>query len=151
MLSSRENPESFSRRVEARDPRRVFSFCAVVVAVATGACSSSSQSVTSASTAKCAVTATATPPSFSAAGGSGALAVSTNRECEWNAVAASPWIQLDDSISSPNPVVAVGRMEGLGRLRDDCCDERVGQRDGAGLVQCGRDRLEEIRVRIDGG
>ena len=43
---------------------------------------------------KCAVSATATPPSFSAIGGSGTLTVSTNRECQWSAAAASSWIQL---------------------------------------------------------
>jgi Viral BACON domain/Putative binding domain, N-terminal len=58
------------------------------------ACSSTSQNVTSPSTVKCAVTASATPASFSAAGGSGTLAISTNRECAWSAAAASEWIRL---------------------------------------------------------
>jgi hypothetical protein len=59
----------------------------------------------------------ATPTSFSAAGGSGTLAVSTNRECQWS-VAASAWIQLDDTATklggvnlpfgvAPNPDPAV--------------------------------------------
>jgi hypothetical protein len=46
---------------------------------------------------KCAVTATATPASFSPQGGSGTLAVTTNRECQWSAAAASSWIQLGAS------------------------------------------------------
>lgn len=77
--------------------RAGFSCCVFMVAVGAGACSSSTQSVTSASTVKCAVTAAATPTSFSAAGGSGTLEVSTYRECQWDAVAATPWIQLDDT------------------------------------------------------
>ena len=68
-----------------------------VAAAWTEACASSTQNVTSPSTVKCAVTAAATPTSFSAAGGSGTLTVSTNRECQWSAAAASGWIQLGNS------------------------------------------------------
>jgi len=65
-----------------------------MAAASAGACSSSTQNVSAPSTVKCAVTAAATPASFSATGGSGTLTVSTNRECQWSAAAASGWIQL---------------------------------------------------------
>ncbi|HSL22872.1 MAG TPA: BACON domain-containing protein [Vicinamibacterales bacterium] len=55
--------------------------------------------MTSPSTAKCATSASATPASFSAAGGSGTLAITTNRECPWSAAPASGWIQLDGAAS----------------------------------------------------
>ena len=64
-----------------------------------GACGSSTQTVTAPSTVKCPVTATATPASFSAAGGSGSVAVSTNRECQWTAAPSGAWIQLGSSTS----------------------------------------------------
>jgi Viral BACON domain/Putative binding domain, N-terminal len=91
--------------------------CLLSVATACGACSSSTQSVTSASTTKCGVSAVATPASFPAIGGSGILAVLTNRDCQWSA-AASPWIQLDDTATklgaadlsfsvAPNPDLTV--------------------------------------------
>src|SRR5919108_2393511 len=67
----------------------------------TGACgSATTQGLTSPSTdVKCAVTAVATPSSFAAAGGSGTLTVSANRECPWSAAATSGWIQLGGSAS----------------------------------------------------
>lgn len=70
---------------------------ALVVSVAAAwltACGSSSQTVTSPSLTKCGVTASAAPASFSAAGGTGTLAVSASRECQWSASVASAWIQL---------------------------------------------------------
>jgi len=62
-------------------------------------CSSSSQGVTapSAQAAKCAVNATAAPTSFPVGGGTGTLSITTSRDCEWSATAASGWIQLGDS------------------------------------------------------
>src|SRR5262245_43375251 len=72
----------------------VLGFVVGMAAAAAAGCQSSSQNVTSPSTVKCAVTATATPASFTAAGGSGTLRVSTNRECQWTAAAASGWIQV---------------------------------------------------------
>ena len=78
-------------------PRVVLTLFVYVAAAWAGACESSTQNVTSPSTVKCAVSAAATPTSFSAAGGSGTLTISTNRECQWSAAAASGWIQLGGS------------------------------------------------------
>lgn len=61
------------------------------------ACGSSTQSVTGPSTVKCAVNAAANPSSFNASGGSGAISVTTNRECQWSALAANDWIKLGSS------------------------------------------------------
>ena len=58
------------------------------------ACGGTSQTVTSPSTVKCAVTANADPASFGPPGGTGTLAVTTNRECQWTASANGGWIQL---------------------------------------------------------
>src|SRR2546422_8190591 len=93
-------------------PRVVLPLLFVYMAAAwAGACESSTQNVTSPSTVKCAVSAAATPTAFSAAGGSGTLTVSTDRECQWRPAAASGWIQLrgsatgqgDASISFKDP------------------------------------------------
>jgi hypothetical protein len=79
-------------------PRQVLALVVCVAAASAGACGSSTHSVTSPSTdVKCVVTAVATPSSFSAAGGSGTLTVSANRECQWSVAAASGWIQLGGS------------------------------------------------------
>src|SRR3954468_17083066 len=72
----------------------VLVFAGYVAAASATGCSSTSQNVTSPSTVKCAVTAAATPTSFAAAGGSGTVTISTNRECQWSAAAESGWIQL---------------------------------------------------------
>src|SRR5437899_5558381 len=77
--------------------RRVLAWFVCVTVPWAGACSSSTQNVTSPSTVKCPVSATATPASLSAAGGSGTLTVSTNRECQWSVAAASGWIRLGAS------------------------------------------------------
>lgn len=66
----------------------------VAVAVLAAACGSTSQTVTGPSSTKCPVSATAEPTAFAPEGGSGTLAVSTNRECQWNASASGAWIQL---------------------------------------------------------
>ena len=68
----------------------------MTAALATG-CSSSSQAVTAPSATKCSVSVTATPTSFQAGGGAGTLSITTSRDCEWSATAASSWIQLGDS------------------------------------------------------
>ena len=75
--------------------RVIIAFSLCVSGVAIGACTSASESVTSPSAAKCGVTATATPTSFSPAGGSGTLNVSTDRDCPWTAAVAGNWIQLE--------------------------------------------------------
>jgi hypothetical protein len=61
------------------------------------ACTSTTQTVTSPSAAKCGITATATPSSFSPAGGSGTLTVTTTRDCQWTVTAAGDWIQFGAS------------------------------------------------------
>src|SRR5581483_5160091 len=80
--------------------RRLSLLSILSFSAAAAACSSSTQSVTAASSVKCPVTATATPTSFGAAGGSGTLTVSTNRECQWSASAVSGWIQLGESTAA---------------------------------------------------
>jgi hypothetical protein len=77
--------------------RLVLAFVVSAGAFWTGACGSSTQSVTGPSTVKCAVNAAANPSSFGPPGGSGTLAVSTNRECQWSASPSGGWIQLDSA------------------------------------------------------
>src|SRR5947208_12624206 len=107
---------------------------ALIVCVAApwaGACSSSTQNVTSPSTVKCAVTAAATPSSFSAAGGSGTLSVSTNRECQWSAAAAGSWIQFDGTPTGQGDAtiafnVATNSDPGIRKGTISVGDQRVG-------------------------
>ena len=73
-------------------------FAALATAMLT-ACGSSTQTVTGPTTNKCAVTATADTASFGAGGGSGNITVSTNRECQWSAVAGTSWVKLGSTSS----------------------------------------------------
>jgi hypothetical protein len=77
--------------------RILVAFIVSLAAAWTSACGSSTQSVTGPSTVKCAVNASANPSSFSAAGGGGTLAVTTNRECQWTAAPSRDWIKLGSS------------------------------------------------------
>lgn len=72
---------------------------ATLVVFAALGCGSASQNVTGPSSSKCAVAATADPAAFPPSGGSGNIAVSTNRECQWRASASGGWIQLNGNSS----------------------------------------------------
>ena len=64
--------------------------------LALGGCGGSADvSVTAPSLTRCGVTATASTSSVPAAGGSGTLAISTERECEWVAASESDWLTLN--------------------------------------------------------
>lgn len=53
--------------------------------------------------ARCEVSASADPRSFGAAGGSGSLAISTERECDWNVTTAASWIALPATRNGQGP------------------------------------------------
>jgi hypothetical protein len=78
-------------------PRFALMLSVSVIAAWAAGCSSSTQGVTSPSASKCTVSVTATPTSFQAGGGTGTLSITTSRDCEWSATAASGWIQLGES------------------------------------------------------
>lgn len=102
--------------------RLLTAFSVTFVAAWSIGCGSSTQSVTGPSTVKCAVNAAANPASFGPPGGSGTLAVNTNRECQWTASPSGTWIQLDSSsgqgegnvsfkvTSNPDPVARQGTI-----------------------------------------
>jgi hypothetical protein len=79
--------------------RAVVTLFAGFLAFMLAACGSSTQTVTGPSTNKCALTATADTSSFKAAGGSGNITVSTNRECQWAAQASTSWVTLGSGSS----------------------------------------------------
>jgi len=62
----------------------------------TAACGSSSQTetLTAPSSNKCTLQATADSPSFPAAGGSGSLRITTNRDCQWSAKPDAGWVTI---------------------------------------------------------
>jgi trimeric autotransporter adhesin len=74
--------------------RRVRAAVAVACLAASAACSSSSTTVTSPSSVRCPVNLSLTPASVDAAGGSGQVTISVNRECTWEARSESDWITL---------------------------------------------------------
>ena len=68
------------------------------IALLQGCSTSASTSLNpNAPAARCSVTATAQPASVGAPGGSGAVIVSTNRECAWEASSESGWLSLGQS------------------------------------------------------
>lgn len=68
----------------------------IVVALVASACGSSSQteSVTSPSSTKCSLQVSADSPSLPAAGGSGSVRITTNRDCQWVAKTDAPWLTI---------------------------------------------------------
>ena len=64
------------------------------VLLASLSCSSTSQTVTAPSASKCAIQAQPQPSSFSPAGGSGTLRITTNRECAWSVTSDASWLSL---------------------------------------------------------
>ena len=64
------------------------------VAMAVSACSSSSTSVTAPTSTRCPVQLAQTPSTIGAAGGSGQISITVNRECTWEARSEADWITL---------------------------------------------------------
>jgi hypothetical protein len=62
--------------------------------LAAGACSSSSSSVTAPTSVRCPVQLSQTPSTIGAAGGSGQITVTVNRDCTWEARSEADWITL---------------------------------------------------------
>jgi hypothetical protein len=60
----------------------------------TGCGSSAATNVVSGSTSKCQVTASASARSFPSAGGTGSVAVTTDRECSWTVTSDSTWVSF---------------------------------------------------------
>lgn len=82
--------------------RRFISFgILVATAIAASGCGSkSSVSVTAPSAdVRCAVTTSGAGSMIAATGGSGALAITTSRECSWSAKSSVDWIALGSSAS----------------------------------------------------
>ena len=79
-------------------PRTLLTGLASGLLLALSGCGGSTDvSVTAPSITRCAVTATASTSSVPAAGGSGTLAINTERECEWVAASESEWLTLNAS------------------------------------------------------
>jgi hypothetical protein len=62
-------------------------------------CGSSSETLTSPSQTRCTVAAQAQGQTFPAAGGSGSIRITTNRECTWTARSDAPWITLTSPVT----------------------------------------------------
>ncbi len=81
--------------------RNRFSIFALVVVSACGlsgcTSTSTSTSVTAPSTDKCQVGISSSASSFAATGGTGAITVSTNRDCTWSASTNASWVTIDGS------------------------------------------------------
>ena len=67
---------------------------AVASLISVAACSSSSTSVTSPTAARCPVDLALSPTTIEAAGGSGQIAITVNRDCTWDARSEADWIAL---------------------------------------------------------
>ncbi len=65
-----------------------------MAALVASACGSSTQTITTPSSTKCALQAIADSPSVPAAGGSGSVRVTTNRDCQWTAKADASWLTI---------------------------------------------------------
>lgn len=108
--------------MEASWPR---SRCALVLlltaSAATSACgNSASSSITGPTSDRCSVSVTAQPTSLPSDGGRGTLAVTTNRECSWEARSDGAWLQFESDASgqgsatlgflvASNPTIAMRR------------------------------------------
>ena len=91
----------------------------LALAVLASGCGTTSSTSVNAPSARCAVTATAQPAAVGAPGGTGAIAISADRECAWDARSESDWLSIsaasgrgDGSLrytATGNPVVAERR------------------------------------------
>ena len=74
---------------------------AIASLISVAACSSSSTSVTSPTSARCPVDLALSPTTIEAAGGSGQIAITVNRDCTWDARSEADWIALVAPTSGP--------------------------------------------------
>ena len=138
--------------------RGVLSLAAL--AVFTSACGTdSTTSVNAPSGPRCSVTATAEPAAVGAPGGSGAIVVTTNRECAWEARSEADWLSIGQAATGQGdgrvPFAAAGNAlvsERRGVIVVN--DRRVEITQGRGAVRLRLDRLErtvgaERRARRD--
>jgi hypothetical protein len=72
--------------------------------------SSSSTNVTAPTTAQCAVTLTSNSLNMGASGGDGALSISVNRECAWNAKPDADWITLTSAATGQGGATVTFRV-----------------------------------------
>jgi hypothetical protein len=109
----------------------------LMVAVVASACGSSSQteSITAPSSTKCPLQLSADSPSVPAAGGSGLLRITTNRECQWAAKTDATWL----TIASP----AEGQGDGSVRFSASANTD-PGSRTGAITVNDQRLEISQI-------
>ena len=70
------------------------SICVWLVLPLVSSCGSTAETVTGPSQVRCSVQAQTESPSFTVAGGTGTLRVTTNRECTWSAQSEAPWLTL---------------------------------------------------------
>jgi hypothetical protein len=77
--------------------QRVLTAQFVIVVLALSGCRSTRQEITGPSSAKCTVEVSASPATFDAAGGSGRLSITAERECRWTAVSDAVWLTLTSS------------------------------------------------------
>ena len=73
---------------------RVYAIAAIITLPLSLSCGSSSQTATSPSPVRCALQIQAETSAFPPAGGSGALRITTNRECTWSARSEAGWLSV---------------------------------------------------------
>jgi hypothetical protein len=73
---------------------RFFGIFWVIAALLSVRCTSSSFSTTSPTADKCQLNITSAPSSFGPNGGSGLVAIATERECRWTVTPESPWVSV---------------------------------------------------------
>ena len=90
-------------------PAKSDAFYAVLAALfaavlAQGGCASTATTTTAPSTtAKCGVTTTANPSTLPAGGGTGSIAIATERECQWTASTDGGWLKITAGTSGQGP------------------------------------------------
>lgn len=104
-------PANRACRADARTIRRTAccGCAAAILAVLTLACGSSSQTVTAPAQVRCAINAQVENATFPPDGGTGALRVTTARECTWSAQSDASWLVLTSG--------ATGQGDGLVEFR----------------------------------
>ena len=80
-------------------PRIVRTLPAVAAILILTSCGSSVETVTAPGQARCDIDASLQNVSFPAAGGTGTVRISTNRECSWSVQTESPWLTLAAPVS----------------------------------------------------
>jgi len=77
----------------------IFAIGTAAAMLAAASCGSSSETLTSPTQTRCTVAAQAQSQPFPAAGGSGSIRITTNRECTWTARSDAPWITLSSPVT----------------------------------------------------